>query len=133
MRDLILLPLALVFSNYCFGISLEGNSAQKVYLTFNEPLTKVSQEWDLLSLKPYIDANAEIELSGASKLGKLKQCDSTKLTGPYTPNLKGKVAYNTSCKFENGVGKVEIQAEFSENNTESKIIVFKVTSLVDHH
>ncbi|HOY22850.1 MAG TPA: hypothetical protein PK002_06820 [Cellvibrio sp.] len=132
MRNLILLPLTLAFSTCCFGINLEGNSAQKVYLTFNEPLETVSKDWSLLTLKSYLDKNVEIdeaEFLAASKLGKLVKCENTKLTGPNTPKLMGNVSYGTNCTFSNGVGKVEIQAEFSENGEYSKIHISKVTPI----
>ena len=132
MRNLTLLPLLLAFSTYCFGINLEGNSAQKVYLTFNQPLERVSKDWDLLILKSYLDSNVEIdeaEFLTASKLGKVIKCENTKLTGPYTPKLMGNISYNTNCTFSNGIGKVEIQAEFSENGEYSKILLFKVTPI----
>ena len=132
MRNLILLPLLLVFSTCCFGINLEGNSAQKVYLTFNQPLEKVSKDWDLLILKSYLDSSVEIdetEFQAASKLGKVTKCENSKLTGPYTPKLMGNISYITNCTFSNGAGKVEIQAEFSESGEYSKILLFKVTPI----
>ncbi len=105
MRNLILLPLLLVFSTCCFGINLEGNSAQKVYLTFDQPLEKVSKDWDLLILKSYLDSSVEIdetEFQAASKLGKVTKCENSKLTGPYTPKLMGNISYITNCIFKWG-------------------------------
>lgn len=48
---------------------------------------------------------------------------------PAHSKLMDNISYNTNCTFSNGVGKVEIQAELSENGEYSKILLFKVTPI----
>lgn len=129
---IVLIIIAIALLGACASPRVSQDDAERIAITFGEPLSVISKDWQYSSLKPYLHPAVESEnnfsekLKAASVLGAIKGCEPADLKPSSIPGLEEAIQFVTDCHFENGTAKVAMLGALYQDGG-SVLFAFEVT------